>query len=65
MTLLVTPRSRVWLVVAVLFILVNVAGGVYSAWQAEWLHTGVHAVLALLGEYFVWRRLTSRRVADY
>ena len=65
MALLMTPRrSKVWLVVAVLFILVNVGGGAFSAWQGEWLHTGVHAVLALLGEYFVWR-LTSRRVADY
>jgi hypothetical protein len=64
MTLLVTPRSKVWLVVAVLFLLINVAGGAYSAWQGEWAHTGMHAVLALLGEYWVWR-LTSRRAADY
>jgi hypothetical protein len=50
--------------VAVLFLLINIAGGAYSAWQGEWLHTGIHAVLALLGEYVVWR-LTSRRVAEY
>jgi hypothetical protein len=64
MPVLTAPRSRIWLVVAVLFLLVNVAGGAYSAWQGEWLHTGIHAVLALLGEYWVWR-LTSRRVAEY
>jgi hypothetical protein len=64
MTQLMTPRSRVWIVVAVLFLLINVAGGAFAAWQGEWVHTGVHAVLALLGELWVWR-LTSRRVAEY
>ncbi|MFL5609030.1 MAG: hypothetical protein ACJ8AD_21415 [Gemmatimonadaceae bacterium] len=64
MPVLLAPRSKIWLVVAVLFLLINVSGGAYSASQGEWLHTGIHAVLALLGEYWVWR-LTSRRVAEY
>ena len=57
-----TRRSKVWLVAAVLFTLVNVAGGVYAAVQGELLHTGVHAALVLLGAYFV-RRLIPRRSA--
>jgi hypothetical protein len=64
MTLLMAPRSRIWLVVAVPFLLINIGGGAYSAWQGEWVHTGIHAVLALLGEYWVWR-LTTRRTASY
>ena len=64
MTLLMAQRSRVWLVLVVLFLLVNVAGGAFAVWQGEWVHACVHAVLALLAEYFVLR-LTSRPVEDY
>ncbi len=54
-----TRRSKVWLTVAVLFIVVNVAGGVFAAAQGELLHTGIHAGLA----YLMWR-LALRRDAS-
>lgn len=57
-----TRRSKVWLVVAVLFISVNLAGAGIAAVQGELLHTGVHAGLLLLGAYLVWR-LAPRRYA--
>jgi len=57
-----TRRSKVWLVVAVLFTLINVIGGVMAALQGELLHTGVHAVLMVLGASLVWR-LAPRRYA--
>jgi hypothetical protein len=55
-----TRRSKVWL--AVLFILINFAGGVYAAAEGELLHAGVHAGLLLLGAYAVGR-LARRRSA--
>lgn len=54
-----TRRAKVWLVVGVLFILVNFVGGVIAAVGGELLHTGVHAGLLLLGAYYarrIWRR---------
>jgi hypothetical protein len=57
-----TRRSKVWLVVGVLFILVNFGGGVYAAAEGELLHAGAHAGLLLLGAYLV-RRLVPRRHA--
>jgi hypothetical protein len=54
-----TRRSKVWLVVAVLFAVVNFAGGVMAAAQGELLHAGVHAALMFVGAYYVrriWRR---------
>jgi hypothetical protein len=54
-----TRRSKVWLVVAVLFTLGNFAGGVYALVLGELLHTVTHAGLVLLGAYWVrhlWRR---------
>jgi len=59
-----TRRSKVWLVVAVLFTVVNAAGGVMAVLRGELLHAGMHAGLVLLGEYFVWR-LAPRRIASY
>jgi hypothetical protein len=63
--LLMTRRSKVWLVVAVLFMLVNLAGGVMAALQGEVLHAGMHAVLVLVGQFFVYRLVSRRRVASY
>ena len=59
-----TRRSKVWLVLAAIFTLVNLAGGIVAAWEGELLHTGIHAVLVLLGQYAMWR-LVPRRVAGY
>jgi hypothetical protein len=57
-------RSKIWLVAAVLFIVVNLVGGVIAALRGELLHAGAHAALVLLGEFLVWR-LAQRRVARY
>ena len=54
-----TRRAKVWLVLAVLFIVVNLAGGVFAAARGELLHTGLHAGLA----YLMWR-LALRRDAS-
>jgi hypothetical protein len=59
-----TPRSRVWQVVAVLFTLINLVSAVYAAMQAEPMHAGIHAVLVLVGVYLVGR-LAPRREAGY
>lgn len=55
-----TRRSRIWLVVALLFLAVNLAGGVVAAASREWLHAGVHAALTLLAAYLVWRLAPKR-----
>lgn len=60
-----TRRSKVWLVVAVLFTFVNFGGVVFAAAGGELLHTGIHAGLLLLGAYLVWRlapRHYARRI---
>ncbi len=46
-----TRRSRVWLVIAVLFGIGNLAGAVYAVVVGEATHAAVHVVLALLGAY--------------
>jgi 4-amino-4-deoxy-L-arabinose transferase-like glycosyltransferase len=53
-------RNKVWLIVAVLFVVVNVAGLVMAAMAGELLHTCGHAVLAIAGAYAAWQ-LTPRR----
>jgi hypothetical protein len=55
-----TRRAKVWLAVAVVFILVNLGGGVFAAAQGELLHAGIHAGLLLLGVSLV-SRLAPRR----
>lgn len=65
MTLLMTtPRTRVWWVVAVVFTLINLAGGVWAFIQGEAIHCGIHAGLTVLGAYIAWK-LTPRRVHTY
>ena len=59
-----TRRAKIWRVVAVLFVIANLAGGLYAALHGEMLHTAIHAALVLLGELVVWR-LSPRRVAEY
>jgi hypothetical protein len=54
-----TRRSKVWLVAAVLFTVVNFAAGVLAAVQGEFLHASVHAGLLLVGVYYtrrIWRQ---------
>lgn len=64
MTLLMTPRTRVWWLVAVLFTLINAAGAVYALLVNEPIHCGIHAGLTILGAYLTWK-LAPRRVDSY
>jgi hypothetical protein len=57
-----TRRSRVWLVVAVVFLVLNLVGAGMAVAGGELLHAGGHAGLALAGAYLAWR-LASRRDA--
>jgi len=50
-----TRRSKVWLVLAALFTLVNLAGAPMAAAAGEGLHAATHVALMLLGAYLVWR----------
>ena len=56
--------AKVWLVVSVLFVLVNIAGMWMAARASEGMHTGIHVVLTLAGVIAV-RALLARRVAHY
>ena len=59
-----TRRSKIWLAVAVLFLLVNLAGGAYAILQGELLHAALHAALLVLVAYLLGR-LAARRVESY
>jgi hypothetical protein len=51
----------VGLVLAVLFTLVNVGGGVYAGLMGEVRHAGLHVVLAALGVYLIGITAARRR----
>jgi len=55
-----TLRSRILIVVAVLFLVINLVGTGYAAAGGEALHAGLHAALVIPGAYLAWR-LTRRR----
>jgi hypothetical protein len=55
-----TRRSKIWLVVAVLFTLVNLAGVAIAAASRELIHTCIHVALLLPGAYLVWRLAPGR-----
>lgn len=57
-------RIPVGLVLAVLFALLNAAGGVYAGMMGEPRHAGVHVALALAGAYAAWVLLARRRAGD-
>ena len=57
-----TRRSRIWLVVAVLFFVVNLSGAGMAAAQGEGPHAGLHVGLALLAACLAWW-LVARRAA--
>ena len=54
--------SVVWLVLAVLFTLVNVAGMFMPAVWQDPMHGGLHVALAIVGAYVVWRLERRRRM---
>ena len=57
-----TRRSKIWLVVAALFTVINALGAVPAFLDGELLHAGVHVVLAFVGAYYV-RRIWSREMS--
>ena len=59
-----TSHSRVWWGAAVLFTLINLAGGVWAFMVREPIHCGIHAGLTVLGAYLSWK-LAPRRVGTY
>ena len=59
-----TRRSRIWLAIAVLFSLANLAGAVIALTDGELLHTALHVVLMLLGSVAV-SRIATRSVTAY
>jgi|SRR5690348_13857911 hypothetical protein len=54
-------RIPVGLVLAVLFTLANVAGGIYAGAMGEIRHAGVHFLLAVVGAYVTWAVIARRR----
>lgn len=58
-----TRRSKIWLVLAVLFTIANFGAGVIAAMEGEPVHAGGHAALLLLGAYLV-RRAWRKRKSD-
>ena len=53
-------RSRVWLPVAVVFLVVNLVGAGFAAAMGEPLHAAIHAVLLLPAAYLVRRFAPGR-----
>jgi hypothetical protein len=54
-------RPVLGLVLAALFTLGNVAGGVYAAAMGEMRHAGLHVVLTLVGAWLTWQLARRRR----
>lgn len=52
-------RSRLWLLVGLLYFVVNAGGAVFAATQGEPLHAAIHVALLLLGVY-VANRIMGR-----
>lgn len=50
-----TRRSKVWLLIAGLFLAVNVGGAIFAAAGGELLHSLLHVALVFPGAYLVWR----------
>jgi hypothetical protein len=56
-------RIPVWLVLAALFTLANIAGGVYAGALGEFRHAGLHFVLTIVGALVTWALAARRRPA--
>lgn len=59
-----TRRSKIWMVVALIFTILNLAGAGYAVAQGELLHACLHVVLLVLGAYAVGR-IAAKQVASY
>ena len=61
-----TLKSKLWRVAGVLFLFINLAGGIWAATTGEWSHAAVHIGL-LIGAYVAWpfaARVTQDDSAD-
>jgi hypothetical protein len=56
-----TRPGKIWLSVATVFMIVNVAGAGYAAAMSEGPHAGIHVVLGALGLWWMWR-VVSRQL---
>ena len=56
-------RFTTGLVLAVLFTLANIGGGVYAAAMHERQHTVLHIVLTIVGAWTTWQILARRRAS--
>jgi hypothetical protein len=54
-------RFTIGLVLAALFTILNIGGGVYAGMMGEMRHAGLHVVLALVGAYVTWLVAARRR----
>ena len=55
-------RTRIWMVVAVIFTLVNLGGAVAAAFAGEVMHAATHAGLIVATAVVVWRLVPRRAV---
>ena len=58
-----TRRMKIWLTVATLFTLVNVAGGWMAARTDEMMHAGVHVLLVLVGALWMSRIMARSKAS--
>ncbi len=56
-----TRRQKIWLTVAGLFTVVNVASAGYAIALGEGPHAGSHVVLFMIGGYITWRLFSKGR----
>jgi outer membrane murein-binding lipoprotein Lpp len=54
-------RFTIGLMLAALFTLANIGGGVYAGMMGEVRHAGLHLVLAAVGAYVTWLVAVRRR----
>ena len=57
-------KSRIVLVLAVLFLLINLLGGLYALLEGELLHTCIHAVLTAATAYLLPKLARRRRSTE-
>ena len=58
-------RSGIWTTAAVVFTVVNLIGLGMAVAMQEQTHSGIHAVLSLVGAIAVWRLLNRRPRVDH
>ena len=58
-----TRRSKVWRVIAALFVVINVGGAAYAIVHGELLHAALHVAL-LVPAYVAWRLVKRARRLD-